>query len=109
MGITRADLAEMVMDHLSRGIGEGEWGIIYASSGLVSVGNAYSGIQYRKDELGQVLDNLRNGCNDLGQALPRLRAHFGERAAALIAFVERELYFASSLIPTVERMKAAGR
>jgi len=109
MSMTRWDLAEWVMDHLSRGRGDGDMAIAYAASGLMKIATAYNDAQQRKGNWSEMLENLRSGAGEVNFALPLLRAHHGERAAALIAFAERELVFVPLLQDAVARMQAAGR
>lgn len=107
--MTKWDLAEWVMDHLSRGRGEADMGIAYASSGLVKIAKAYRDLQQCRGNWSEMLEDLQAGVGEVNYALPLLRAHAGDRAAALIEFAEHELRFLPLLQDAIARMQATDR
>jgi hypothetical protein len=103
----KAQLAELVMDHLSRGGG----GIATAALGSVITGLAkflvvYDDAQSRRGNWGEMLGNLRTGVQTLEGALPLLREHGGPGVATVIELAERELDFAAFLQDEIVRLSA---
>lgn len=102
----RADLAEMVMDHLGRSAGPATAALAGVIAGLASIMIAYDDAQERRGNWGGMLANLRRGVTNIEAALPLLRSHGGAGVAAVIELAERELAFAAILHDEIVRLQA---
>jgi hypothetical protein len=102
----KAELAELVMDHLSENGGMGTVALAAVISGLASILTAYNDAQERRGNWGTMLGNLQAGIANIQPALPLLRAHGGPGVATVIALAERELSFAALMQDEITRLTA---
>src|SRR5262245_28584908 len=98
----RAELAELVMDHLSH---NSPTMVATAAviRGLASIMTAYSDAQGRRGNWSAMLTNLEDGRANIEAALPLLRTA-GPDITGLIELAERELGFAAEMHDTIVRL-----
>lgn len=102
----KAELAELVEDHLSRSGSAGTVALAAAITGLASILTAYQDAQQKRGNWGTMLSNLRKGEELVRPALPLLRSEGGPGVAAVVALAERELHFAETMADEIMRLQA---
>lgn len=102
----KAELAEFVMDHVTRGASSLTPYLGAACTGITSIAVAFDDAQERRGNWGGMLANLRAGVANLGGAIPTLRIEGGPGLAAFVAFAERQVRFANLMIDEIIRLQA---
>jgi hypothetical protein len=102
----KGQLAEFVMDHLSRNGNPANVSLIAVMSGLTKIFAAFGDAQDRRGNWGPMLDNLRGGIQLIDAALPHLRSNGGPGVADVIEMAEREVSFARDVEADIVRITA---
>lgn len=100
----KAELAELVEDHLSRQSNPASVALASVISGLASILTAYQDAQQKRGNWSTMLANLRKGDELVRPALPVLRGEGG--SIALVAFADRQVYFAGMMADEIMRLQA---
>lgn len=101
----KAELAELVMDHLGRHGGMATAALASAITGLAAILSAYDDAQERRGNWGTMLGNLRKGVASIEPVLPMLR-DAGPDYVAVVELAERELEFAALMQDEIVRLQA---
>lgn len=101
-----AELAEFVMDHLSRQANQLTIAIGALCTGVASFAQAYHDAQECRGNWGEMLSRLREGFANVRPAIPVIRERGGAGAAALVSFGERQLDFALLMEAEIIRLQA---
>lgn len=101
----KAELAELVMDHLSRTGNITTAALASAITGLAKILTAYNDAQEKRGNWGTMLANLRSGIADIAPVLPHLRT-VGPSVAAIVQMAEREVVFANVVADEITRLTA---
>jgi hypothetical protein len=104
----KAELADLVMDHLSRNVSVATVALASVMTGLASLFQAYDDAQERRGNWGEMLAALRRGVASIQPALPVLRSQGGPGVATVIELAERELPFAEQLQEEIVRLQTRG-
>lgn len=101
----KAELAELVDDHLSRNSSVATAALGSVVVGLAKILTAYTDAQAKRGNWGTMLGNLRSGVADIAPALPMLRTA-GPGVAAIVEMAEREIVFANVMQDEIIRLSA---
>jgi len=96
------DLADVVMDHLSRGP-HSDLAVATIANGLSRISSALHDIQERDANWSHILRKLRTGVDEVRISMDALRAQRCTGIAGLLSFAERQLLFAELLEEEVLR------
>jgi hypothetical protein len=102
----KAELAELVDDHLGRNATMAKAALGSVIAGLAKFLTAYADAQARRGNWGTMLDNLRRGMNDIEPVLPLLKSQGGPGVATIVELAESELRFAAEMQEEIVRLSA---
>jgi hypothetical protein len=102
----KGQLADFVMDHLSRNGSTANVALIAVMTGLSRLFAAFGDAQERKGNWGSMLDNLRGGIQLIDAGLPHLRTDGGPGVADVIEMAEREVAFGRLVEEDIVRITA---
>jgi hypothetical protein len=102
----KAELAELVEDHLGRSADASSAALAAVIVGLADILSAFEDAKLKKGNWGTMLGNLRKGDELVRAALPVLKAEGGSGVTAVVAFADRHLYFAGMMQDEIMRLQA---
>lgn len=100
----KAQLAELVEDHLSRQSGEQTIAGTAIIMGLARILTAYEDAKQKRGNWGTMLDNLKKGEELVRPALRVVRAN--PALSGLVTYADRQLSFASVMADEIQRLQA---
>lgn len=102
----KAELAELVEDHLREGADVAGNALVSVVTGLASILAAYEDARQRKGNWAAMLANLRRGDELVRASVPILRTTGGSGFASLVAFADRQVYFAGMMQDEIMRLQS---
>ena len=102
----KAELAELVEGHLRVGADTASNALLSIVTGLASIVTAYDDARQRKGNWAAMLAKLRRGDELVRAALPILRSHGDTGFASLVAFADRQVYFAGMMQDEIMRLQS---
>jgi hypothetical protein len=101
----KAQLAELVNDHLGRNANMSTITLAAVIRGLSLIMNAYNDAKERRGNWAAMLANLKEGRANIEAALPHLRTA-SAGVEAVIELAERELDFSAEMEDSINRLSA---